>query len=70
MHLKDISKLRLYAVHLREMTAREEHLGTERSKLPSWKEARQLLIRWAEELDREASEAERASEQSQRKNHC
>ena len=55
----ELSQLRLYAIHLRGMVSREERLGTERSKLPSWKDTKRLLLNWAEELDQEANDGDR-----------
>jgi hypothetical protein len=56
---EELLQLRLYALRLREMVAREERLGTERSRLPSWKDTKRLLLDWADELDQEANEADR-----------
>ena len=59
MSVEQLAQLRLYALHLRELVAREELLATARSKLPSWKENKRLLLDWAEELEQEANEAAR-----------
>jgi hypothetical protein len=57
---EEISQLRRHAFHLREMVAREERLGSPRTRLPSWTETKRMLLNWADELDQEAKEAERA----------
>lgn len=56
---EEISQLRRYAIRLREIVAREESLGTERAKLPSWTDTKRMLLTWADDLDREAHDAER-----------
>lgn len=56
---KEISELYRYAFHLREMVAREDRLKAPRTQIPSWGEMKRMLLDWAEELEREAKEAER-----------
>ena len=55
----ELSQLRLYALRLRDRVAHEERLGTERSKLLSWKDTKRRLLNWAEESDQEANDADR-----------
>lgn len=56
---EEISQLRRYGFHLREMVAREERLATPRTKIPSWTETKHMLLDWADDLEREAQEADR-----------
>jgi len=61
MASEKLLQLRHYAIHLREVAAAEERRGTERSKLPSWKDTKRLLLTWADDLDQEANETERTN---------
>ena len=56
---EELSQLRRYGFHLRDMVAREERLRSPRTLLPSWAETKRLLLTWAYELDQEAKEAAR-----------
>jgi len=56
---EEISQLRRYALHVREMVSREERLAAPRTKTPSWADTKRLLLDWAEDLEQEAREAER-----------
>jgi hypothetical protein len=45
---EEISQLRRYAFHLREMVAHEERVGSSHMRFPSWTEAKRMLLTWAE----------------------
>jgi len=59
MTTEEISQLRRYALHLREMVRREETAQTLRARLPSWTETKRMLLSWADDLEDEAKAAER-----------
>jgi hypothetical protein len=56
---EEISQLRRYALHLRERVAREQRSASPRTQIPSWVDLKRMLLDWADDLDREAQEADR-----------
>ncbi len=48
-----------YALHLREMVAREERSESPRIQRQSWLDLKRMLLAWADDLEQEAKEAAR-----------